>query len=115
MFKNRFLVCFRLVIFVSDACMRKNRFLVCLGLLVLVFDTCMQINCFLVCFWLLVSICASFMYVNVLLLTKKITSWGEGVFMFMVFISATCMPKSYSMNYLGQQSKPLRVGVFTPS
>ena len=37
-----------------------------------------------------------------------------GSFMFVVFMSATCMPKSYWANHLGQQSKPLPVGFFTP-
>ena len=32
----------------------------------------------------------------------------------MVFISATCMPMSYSVNHLGQHNKSLLVGFFTP-
>ena len=37
-----------------------------------------------------------------------------GDFRFVVFISATCMTMSYSMNHLGQQSKSFCVGFFTP-
>jgi len=131
--KNRFLVYFRLLVFVSDTCMFNNRFLVCFGLLVFSSDTykCLKIiywcvlvvgfcicvslmfknrflvcfgwwmrkNRLLVCFWLLVSICSSFMYANVLLLTKNHVL---GVFMFVVFISTTCIPNSYSINHLDQ-------------
>jgi len=92
MFKNPFLVCFGLLVFVSDTSMRKNRFLVCFALLVFVYDVSW---CILGCwFTFVLRLCMSMS-----------SSLQNNHFLRGLLCSCfssllhVCMQKSYSMNH----------------
>ena len=82
LFKNCFLSSFVLLVFVSRTCMRKNGFLVSFSLLVFVSDVSWCVlGC---CFPSVIHLCMS------LSLSLQKNHFLRG-FMFVLFVSATCM------------------------